>query len=91
MLLRNVKISNLDLVYFLIHPYCHHSLEQWPNVKLGPQLFSPYKVFEQTMSMSYRLTHLMFHPMFHVSQLKQVFGTTSHIQANPLNLDEELY
>ncbi|KAK9134740.1 hypothetical protein Syun_014070 [Stephania yunnanensis] len=90
---RNMEFSIGDLVYLKIRPYRQRSLARRPNEKLSPRFFGPFKVLERVGVVAYKLElppSTSIHPVFHISQLRPVLGSTDRVQPLPASLTDEM-
>lgn len=68
-----------EQAYLKIQPYWQRSLATRPYEKLASRFYGPFTVLEQIGQVAYKLDMpptRRIHPVFHVSQLKKVVGTT---------------
>lgn len=93
-----------DSVYVKIQPYVQTSLANRSSNKLSFRYFGPFPITAKIGEVAYRLKLLedcLIHPVFHVSQLKQVVSTnvvvsqelpdpTFHFQVPQAILDRRL-
>ena len=64
-------------VWLKQHPYRKQSLRGYPNEKLSPRFHGPFQIEAKIGVVAYKLklpTHVQFHPVFHMSQLKPFRG-----------------
>ena len=90
---RDVQFNVGDLVYLKLRPYRQRSLARRRNEKLSPRYYGPYHIMQRVGEVAYKLelpatSHL--HPVFHVSQLRQVIGDPSTIRQLPSGLSSDL-
>jgi hypothetical protein len=81
-----------DQVFLRLQPYKQNSLKAEHCQKLAPKFYVPYTVLKHVGQVAYQLalpSQSKLHPVFHVSCLKKVIGTTCQIQTNLLELAEE--
>ena len=72
-----------DLVLLKLRPYRQETLQKKRNQKLSPKFFGPYKIVERIGPVAYKLDlpgDAAIHPVFHVSQLKQLLGQHDEIR-----------
>lgn len=77
---KDVSFQLGDWVYLKLQPYKQQSTVQRNNLKLSQRFYGPYKIVGQVGLMAYRLdlpTSSLIHPVFHVSQLKNVIKRDS--------------
>ena len=63
------------------------------NEKLAPKYFGPYTIIQQINSVAYKLALLpesRLHPVFHVSQLKQMLGNPDWVLPLPSTVTNDL-
>ena len=66
-----------EWVYLRLQPYRHSSVALHQNLKLSPQFFGPFQIIQRVGEVAYKLKlpkTSKFHPVFHVSNLKQALG-----------------
>ena len=76
-----------DQVYLKMQPHVQTSLAPRANQKLAFKYFGPYRILERIGAVAYKLAlpaTVAIHPVFHVSQLKEVVG--DHIVSASLYL-----
>ena len=73
-----------DCVFLRLQLYKQISLKKAKkDNKLSPKYYDPYKVFQNIVTMAYKLelpTSSQVHPVFHVSCLKKVIGDQFTVQ-----------
>lgn len=75
---RDISSTQDDWVYVKLQPYRQRSLVRRNNENLTPRFYGPYKVVRRIGPSVYELqlpSHSRNHLVFHVSQLKQSYGT----------------
>ena len=92
---RDISFEVGDMVFLKLRPYRQHSLARKANEKLSSRFYGPFKILTKIGSIAYRLLLLddcQIHPVFHVSQLKQVVGSFSSFPHQPMppQLDDSL-
>ncbi|KAK9130168.1 hypothetical protein Sjap_010655 [Stephania japonica] len=68
-----------DFAYLKLRPYHQQTVARRTNMKLNPCFCGPFKVLERLGQVACRLelpASASIHPVFHVSQLCKVVGTT---------------
>lgn len=81
-----------DMVFLRLQPYKQSSLKLKGRHKLAPKFYGPYKVLQKIGSVAYKLElppSSRIHPVFHVSCLKKVLGTTVRAQTTLPEMDTE--
>ena len=81
-----------DQVFLRLQPYKQTSLKVKHCQKLAPKFYGPYTVLKRVGQVAYQLAlpiQSKLHPIFHVSCLKKVIGTSFQIQTNLPELAEE--
>jgi hypothetical protein len=81
-----------DQVFLRLQPYKKNSLKDEHCQKLAPKFYGPYTVLKHVGQVAYQLalpSQSKLHPVFHVSCLKKVIGTSFQIQTNLPELVEE--
>ena len=79
-------------MFLRLQPYKKTSLKAKHCQKLAPKFYGPYTVLKRVRQVSYQLAlpnQSKLHPIFHVSCLKKVIGTTCQIQTNLPELPKE--
>jgi hypothetical protein len=72
-----------DLVVLKLQPYIQSSLAPRDNQNLAFKFFAPFPILQKIGSVAYKLDlppSAMIHPIFHVSQLKKVVGSSIQVQ-----------
>ena len=80
---RHLEFNVGDLVFLKIRPYRQRTLRRKRNEKLSPKYFWPYEILEKIGEVAYKLdlpANTAIHLVFHVSQLKKLFGDPTGIQ-----------
>lgn len=76
---RDVEFEEGELVYLKLQPYRQKSLARRPFEKLATGFYGSFPVTQRVGKVGYRLQlppDCKLHQVFHVSQLKQAFGST---------------
>jgi hypothetical protein len=74
-----------DLVFVKMQPYVQSSLAGRANQKLSFKFFGPYPVLKKIGYVAYKLDlpeSALIHPVFHVSQLKKVVGSSVQVSSS---------
>lgn len=74
---RELEFSVGDRVFFKVRPYRQTSVAKQDHHKLLAKFYGPFKVEQRVGPSAYRLklpASGRIHPVFHVSQLRQVIG-----------------
>lgn len=80
-----------DYVFVKLQPYRQKSVVMRSNQKLAPKYFGPYKIIDKCGAVAYKLdlpSSSQIHPVFHVSQLKQMIGTATTSTAIPESVSD---
>ena len=91
--LSDVSFEIGDLFLLKLRPYRHHSLAHWPNEKLSPHFYGPFKILAKIGPMTYCMQlpdTTRIHPVFHISQLKQAQAYFSSVPSLPPQLEDTL-
>ena len=90
---RDVAFSIGDTVYLKLRPYRMRILSKKNNEKLAPKYFGLYTIIQQINPVAYKLAlppESCLHPVFHVSQLKQVVGNPDRVLPLPSTVTDDL-
>ena len=80
-------------VYLKLRPYRMRVLSKKYNEKMAPKYFGSYTVIQQINSVAYKLAlppESRLHPVFHVSQLKNVVGNPDRVLSLPSTVTDDL-
>lgn len=67
-----------DWVWLKLQPYRQSTVQKWENHKLAKKYYGPFQVENKVGKVAYKLKHpvdAQVHRVFHVSLLKQFYGT----------------
>lgn len=83
---REIEFHVREKIYLKLHPCRQKSLARRKNEKLSLHYFGPHPIMKRIRKVAYQLdlpTSAAIHPIFHMSQLKQVIGDLSICQPLP--------
>lgn len=72
-----------ELVLVNLQPYRQTSLTQQPFSKLNKKFYGPYRILAIIGQVAYKVelpTEVQIHPVFHISQLKNIIKITCYTQ-----------
>lgn len=92
---RDLQFQEGDLVFLKLRPYRQNSLTKRLCKKLAARYYGPFRVLAKVGNAAYRLelpVESRVHPVFNVSQLKQVLGREHEVIPLPsvLSVEDEL-
>ncbi|CAN1160186.1 hypothetical protein LINPERHAP2_LOCUS23163 [Linum perenne] len=89
---RDVAFAMGDFEWLKLQPYRQKSLSKRKFIKLATRFFGPYEVIRKIGQVAYKLAlpaDAKLHPLFHVSLLKHVVGTSPPTAPAPLPISAE--